>query len=65
VPRILVMLSAVGSGLAWAVRKFANRSGVASTAQRQSTIADPDELWRNAEHEPIPFQMPSSPGPFM
>jgi hypothetical protein len=63
--RILVMLAALGAGLAWAVRKFANRPATAPTAHRQRTIPDRDELWRNAERETIAFRMRSGPGPFM
>jgi hypothetical protein len=62
--RIIVIVAAIGAGLAWVVRRILDRSDAPPTAGSQVGQAAQDEVWRNAERETTAFRMRSGPGPF-
>jgi hypothetical protein len=61
--RIIVVVAAIGTGLAWAVRRIMDRPGAPPVTADRVGPAAQDEVWRNAERETTTFRMRSGPGP--
>jgi hypothetical protein len=61
--RLIVIVVALTTGLAWIVRRLVARPVPPASHTGVGTSPAQEQIWRNAERETIAFRMRSGPGP--